>query len=555
MPPENTLVILSAQNIAVSYGTHKILDNASFSLHEGDRIGLVGRNGAGKSTFLKILSGLMQPDSGEIAKRKDAVISFLSQEFTLNENKTVKENILDGATDLLELIKKYETLPFDSAQHKIVETKINNADGWNLENRLDILTQSLNAPPLEKLVSDLSGGEKRRTALCRTLISQPDILILDEPTNHLDTTSIEWIENFLAGYNGTCIFVTHDRYFLDKIANRIVELSNGVFYSHEGNYTEYMLNKAERIAQMESEEKKRMNFLRRELEWVRRGPKARTSKSKSRLDHYFEVAEQNGPEIEADVELVIPPPERLGKQVLQLKNAGISLGGKELFSKLDLRFEKGRKLGIIGPNGAGKTTLLKIILGELNPAAGSVEKGENTIFNYIDQSRLVLDDEKTVIEEIGEGKNYLKFGNTQITVWSYLRRFLFEDDRINNKIGRLSGGEKSRLTLAQILKNGGNFLILDEPTNDLDLQTLRILEEALISFDGCVVVVSHDRYFLNRVCNGILAFEGNGKIHFSEGNYDDYISKRKVRITEDSPVKKEEKKLPEKPKSSVRKLS
>jgi ATP-binding cassette subfamily F protein uup len=547
-------VILSAKNLEVKYGEQIILDDASLTIHEGDRIGLVGRNGAGKSTFLKIVSGLLTPDSGEIAKRKEAVVSFLSQEFTLDDNKTVKENILDGAAVLIQLIKQYESLPYDSHQRKTIEHKIINADGWNIDNRFDTLILSLNAPSPDRIVSNLSGGEKRRTALCRALISQPDLLILDEPTNHLDTNSIEWIENFLAGYKGTCVFVTHDRYFLDRIATRIVELSNGIFYSHEGNYTDFLINKAERMAQLETEERKRVNFLRRELEWVRRGPKARTSKSKARLDNYFEIAGQDNLEIEIDVDLVIPPPERLSKQVLELKNISIELGEKELFKNLNLKFERGRKLGIVGPNGAGKTTLLKIILGELPPTGGDRISGENTLFNYVDQSRLILNEEKTVIEEIGEGNNYLKFGSTQITVWSYLRRFLFEDDRINTKICRLSGGEKSRLTLAQILKRGGNFLILDEPTNDLDLPTLRILEEALISFDGCVVVVSHDRYFLNRVCNGILAFE-DGNVHYSEGNYDEYSGKKKARISNDISMQKDEKKPVVKAKSGIMKLS
>lgn len=551
----NNPAILSAQNITVKFGTQIILENASLALHEGERIGLVGRNGAGKSTFLKIISGLFTPDSGEVAKRKDAAVSFLSQDFTLDETKTVRENILDGAADIINTIRQYESLDYNNPQRKILEHKIINADGWNLENRLDTLMHSLSAPNGNNRISILSGGEKRRTALCRALISQPDILILDEPTNHLDTSSIEWIEDFLAQYNGTCIFVTHDRYFLDKIANRIVELANGIFYSHDGNYTDFLINKAERAARMESEEKKRQNFLRRELEWVRRGPKARTSKSKSRLDQYFEVAAKEPFEAENDVTLIIPPPERLGKQVLEFENLSFKTGEKILFKNAGLKFEPRRKLGIIGPNGAGKTTLLKIILGKLPPSSGTTTIGENTVFNYIDQSRLILDDEKTVLETIGKGKTYIKFGGGEITVWSYLRRFLFEDDRINTRVEKLSGGEKSRLALALILKNGGNFLILDEPTNDLDLPTLRILEESLIAFEGCVIVVSHDRYFLNRVCNGILAFEENGNLYFSEGNYDDYHEKKTIRNNASISVKVAPKTAPAKEKSAERKLS
>jgi ATP-binding cassette subfamily F protein uup len=342
---------------------------------------------------------------------------------------------------------------------------------------------------------------------------------------------------------------------LDRIANRIVELSLGVFFSHQGNYTDYLINKAERQAVKEIEERKRQNFLRRELDWVRRGPRARRTKAKSRLDTYYEVASQQNTEVELDVEMIIPPAEKLGNKVAELKNIGIKLGDKDLFEGLSFIFEPGRKLGIVGKNGVGKTTLLKIILGKLSPTSGKIDLGEKTEFNYIDQARLLLNDEDTVIKAIGEGSESIKFGKSEISVWTYLRRFLFEDERINTLVGRLSGGEKSRLTLARILKNGGNFLLLDEPTNDLDLPTLRVLEEALIAFDGCVVVVSHDRYFLNRVCNGILAFEGNGEIYFSEGNYDYYIEKRKIRSKNEVETGTKEKKEAVCIKSKAKKLT
>ncbi len=550
-----TPVILTAKELEVHYGEQIILDKASLSIHEGDRIGLVGRNGAGKSTFLKVISGVIPADTGEIAKKKDLVIGFLSQEFTLDETRTVHENILDGAKRIIQLIEEYENLPHDSSQRHIVEEKILQIDGWNLERKIDLLIKSLHAPEPQRDVATLSGGEKRRVALCRALISQPDLLILDEPTNHLDTDSIEWIENFLAEYKGTCIFVTHDRYFLDRIANRIVELSLGVFFSHQGNYTDYLINKAERQAVKEIEERKRQNFLRRELDWVRRGPRARRTKAKSRLDTYYEVASQQNTEVELDVEMIIPPAEKLGNKVAELKNIGIKLGDKDLFEGLSFIFEPGRKLGIVGKNGVGKTTLLKIILGKLSPTSGKIDLGEKTEFNYIDQARLLLNDEDTVIKAIGEGSESIKFGKSEISVWTYLRRFLFEDERINTLVGRLSGGEKSRLTLARILKNGGNFLLLDEPTNDLDLPTLRVLEEALIAFDGCVVVVSHDRYFLNRVCNGILAFEGNGEIYFSEGNYDYYIEKRKIRSKNEVETGTKEKKEAVRIKPKAKKLT
>ena len=548
-------VILTAKELELHFGAQIVLDKASLSVHSGDRIGLVGRNGVGKSTFLKIISGLLSPDSGEVAKKKDLVISFLSQEFTLDETKSVYDNIFNGAENIHALVNEYENLPFDSPQRDILQHKIMELDGWNLDKKISLLIEALHAPESSKEVRLLSGGEKRRVALCRALISNPDLLILDEPTNHLDTNSIEWIENFLSAYNGTCIFVTHDRYFLDKIANRIVELSNGVFYSHQGNYTDYLINKAERQAISETEENKRQNFLRRELQWVLRGPKARTTKSKSRLDQYYEVAAKENKEVELDVDMVIPPTERLGNKVLELKGVSVSIGDRKLFENLDFSFKSGRKLGIVGNNGVGKTTLLKVILGELRPTKGIIDFGERTDINYVDQSRLILNDEDTVFDAIGEGNNTISFGKQQINVWTYLRRFLFTDDRINTKVGRLSGGEKSRLTLASILRNGGNFLMLDEPTNDLDLQTLRILEEALIEFDGCVIVVSHDRYFLNRICNGILAFEGDGQVYFSEGDYDYYLKKRKERIKTEEPENQIKKKEDSRVKVKVRKLT
>lgn len=547
-------VILSALELEVHFGEQVILDKASLSVHEGDRIGLVGRNGAGKSTFLKIISGLMPPDSGEVAKKKDLVIGFLSQDISLDDYKNVYDNILDGASLEIKLIKQYEETAFDASNKHQLEEKILQLDSWNLEKRINILIDSLDAPRPDRDITTLSGGEKRRVALCRALISKPDLLILDEPTNHLDTKSIEWLEDFLSNYKGTCIFVTHDRYFLDRIANRIVELSNGVFYSHQGNYTEYLINKAERQAIKEVEERKRQMFLKRELDWVRRGPKARRTKAKSRLDNYNEVASQDDFEVELDVDLIIPPADRLGKKVLEFKDVGMKLGERVLFKNFNFIFEPGRKIGVVGQNGVGKTTLLKIILGNIVPTYGKLEVGETTLFNYVDQARLLLNDDDTVIKAIGDGSETVRFGKQQLSIWTYLRRFLFTDDRINTLVGRLSGGEKSRLTLAKILCNGGNFLMLDEPTNDLDLPTLRILEEALLAFDGCVVVVSHDRYFLNRICDGILALEGNEEIYYSEGGYDFYIEKKKKRqqdfkeskskeFNEDSRLKNKQKKL------------
>ncbi len=534
-------VLIAAKDISIRFGEQVVLKEASLNIHQSDRIGLIGTNGSGKSTLIKIIAGLLPPDSGEISRKRDMITGYLSQDFTLDESKSVFENIMDGAHDVIDILREYESLPYDAERRHVLEEHIHLLDGWNLENRVEAAMHSLNVPDKSRSIATLSGGEKRRVALCRAIISRPDLLILDEPTNHLDTESIEWMEKFLSGYTGACLFVTHDRYFLDSIANRIVELSHGLCYPHAGNYTDFLIDKAERQAQLESEEKKRNNFLRRELEWVRRGPKARTTKSKSRLKNYFEIADKEGYQAEKEVQLLIPPPAGLGSTVLNLKHVGMELGGKKLFSHIDLLFDKKRKLGIIGRNGVGKTTLLKIILNELSPTTGTVEVGERTQINYIDQSRIALNDDNTVLKEIGEGNDWIMFGEHKTTVWTYLRRFLFTDDRINTKVGKLSGGERSRLLLAKILKNGGNFLILDEPTNDLDLPTLRVLEEALADFDGCVIAVSHDRYFLNRVCNGILAFEGGGKVHFSEGNYDYYLEKRAARLIADAETEKQKK--------------
>jgi ATP-binding cassette subfamily F protein uup len=528
-------LLIAARDLSVQFGDQVVLKSASISIHQDDRIGLIGNNGSGKTTLLRIIAGVMEPDAGSVERRRDIIVGYLSQDFQLDQTKSVYENILEGAHDVIDLLREYESLPYTSERRHQFEEQIRHRDGWNLENRIQTAMHSLNVPERNRDIQSLSGGEKRRVALCKAIISRPDLLILDEPTNHLDTQSIEWMENFLADFSGACLFVTHDRYFLDSIATRTVELSNGVCFSHDGNYTDFLIDKAEREAQLETEERKRNRYLRRELDWVRRGPRARRTKAKSRLKSYFEAVAEDGYQVDSEVELILPPAPPFGSRVLNLKNLGIELGGRQLFSALNFNFERHRKLGIIGRNGLGKTTLLRIILGELQPGTGHIDLGDKTVFNYVDQSRLALNDKNTVIQEIGDGREWIMFGEERLTVWKYLRRFLFTDDRINAEVARLSGGERSRLLLAKILMNGGNFLILDEPTNDLDLATLRVLEEALVAFEGCVIIVSHDRYFLNRICNGILAFEGEGTVHFSEGDYDYYLEKKKLRTEADIP--------------------
>ena len=379
----------------------------------------------------------------------------------------------------------------------------------------------------------LSGGEKRRVALCRAIVSNPDLLILDEPTNHLDTDSIEWMAEFLKKYRGAFLVTTHDRYFLDEICNHIVELQAGRFYLHKGNYSDYLESNLARMENEQALELKRKRFLRRELDWIRRGPKARTTKAKFRVDKFHGIKNTQGPDKDLEMELIIPPPGQLANRVVDLINVELELGGQKLINRFDFNFEAGMRIGICGRNGLGKTSLLRIVLGQLKPTVGSRKVGVLTEFNYVDQERIQLDPEKTLLEEVAEGSDMIDFGNGRLAIRAYLQRFGFNPKRINMKVKSLSGGEKSRLLLARILKHGGNFLILDEPTNDLDLPTLRLLEEALLAFSGCVLVVSHDRYFLNRVCTGIIAFEGDGQVVYNEGDYEYYrekLAERKERL-------------------------
>ncbi len=520
------IAVASVNNLVVRHGTQTVLDGATLTILEGERVGLVGRNGSGKSTFLQIAAGDAQPDSGDVALRRDLVTGYMPQVFDLDDTQTVHANILGGAQRVLDLLAEYETVPPESAQSGLLLEQIQHADGWELEHRTRSLISNLHAPDEDRIVGTLSGGEKRRVALCRALLPRPDFLLLDEPTNHLDTGSIEWLEDFLSRYSGTCLFVTHDRYFLDRVATRIVELSRGQFANYEGTYTDYLLARAQRMAVEEMQEKKRQKFLKRELEWVRRGPKARRTKSVDRIDRYFEMAAEEAPEAELDVDLIIPPAPKLANRVIELRDVTLDLAGRTLFRGLSLNLQHGERLGIVGRNGLGKSSLLKLMLGQLEPAHGEVEIGARTEINYVDQNRMLLNEEKTVWEEVSDGSEAVKLGEETITLRGYLRRFLFSEDRINTKINQLSGGERSRVLLAKILKRGGNVLILDEPTNDLDLGTLRLLEEALVAFGGCVIVVSHDRYFLNRVCTAILAFEEDGAVRYHVGNYDRYLEKR-----------------------------
>ena len=525
--------ILTANDLALSYGYQRLLESVTLSVAPGEKVGLVGRNGCGKTSLLRILAGHQEPDAGEIARRRGLRIGYLPQEFELAPELTVRQNIEAGAADLMDWLHRYQLGAGSEAELAGLLNQIESVDGWNFQARLKAEASALAAPSLDALVGPLSGGEKRRVALCRALAAQPDLLLLDEPTNHLDAESILWLENFLHDFPGAVIFVTHDRYFLDVIATRVIEMADGRSYSHPGNYTAYLESKAIRQQIAEQSERRRQRFLREELEWVRAGVRAQRSKPRHRLETFYNVKGLEAPPEEREMDLLIPPPPELGNTVIDLENAGARVGEGEnarwLFRGLTLSLKPAQCTGILGRNGAGKTTLLRICLGERGLDEGTVKIGKKVAFNYIDQSRMQLDGTGTVLQEIcPQGNETVSFGNQQLSARSYLRRFLFADERANEPVARLSGGERARLMLAKVLRRGGNVLVLDEPTNDLDLPSLRMLEEALADFDGTVLVVSHDRYFLDRICDQVLAFEENG-VFVQPGNYSYYLEKKKER--------------------------
>ncbi|HRJ11060.1 MAG TPA: ABC-F family ATP-binding cassette domain-containing protein [Prosthecobacter sp.] len=527
--------MLSASELTLSFGNQRLLEGVTFAVSDGEKAGLVGRNGCGKTSLLKILSGQERPDSGELSMRRGLRTGYLPQEFELDDAATVLENIQSGAADLIEWLGRYEAGAGSGAELEQIQHQIEAADGWNLRARIKTIATALAAPPLDAPVAPLSGGEKRRVALCRALVSQPELLLLDEPTNHLDSESIRWLEDYLRGFPGAVIFVTHDRYFLDVIATRILELADGRCYSHEGNYTAYLESKAARRQIAEQTERRRQRFLRTELEWVRAGVKARTTKSRHRLEMFYQIEGMEAPPEEREMDLLMPPPPALGDIAVNLEDAGARVtdeAGRErwLFRHLEVMLRPGQCTGIVGRNGAGKTTLLRLCMGERAPDEGRVTVGKKVVINYIDQARMTLDGAGSVLAEVADQDETVFFGAQKLGVRAYLRRFLFNDDRINERVDRLSGGERARLMLAKVLKRGGNLIVLDEPTNDLDLQSLRILEEALSDFDGTVLVVSHDRYFLDRVCDQIIAFEDGG-VHVQVGNYSYYLEKRRERET------------------------
>lgn len=524
--------LLSANELRVAYGHQQLLAGATLAVAAGEKIGLVGQNGSGKTTLLKLLNGGQQPDSGEVVRRRALRVGYLPQEFELNDGATVRENISLGAADLMEWLRRYEAGDGSDAELAELEHEIELAGGWTLDARLKAIATALFAPSLDAIVGPLSGGEKRRVALCRALVAQPDLLLLDEPTNHLDAESILWLEDFLGNFPGAVIFVTHDRYFLDVIATRIVELADGRCFSHPGNYKSYLEAKAVRQQIAEQSERRRQRFIRAELEYVRAGVRAQRSKSRHRLDTFYEVLGLEAAPEEREMDLLIPRAPEMGNTGVELVNAGARVGEGEatrwLFRKLTLSLRPGQCTGVVGRNGVGKTTLLQICLGARLPDEGTAKVGKKVIFNYIDQSRMQLDRGGTVMQEVEDTEGTVYFGGQALSVRSYLRRFLFADSRANERVDLLSGGERARLMLAKVLKRGGNILVLDEPTNDLDLASLRMLEEALVDFEGSILVVSHDRFFLDRICDQIVAFEED-RVFVTPGNFSYYLENKQAR--------------------------
>ena len=526
--------LISGKDLTLAFGLRRVLDGATLAVAEGEKVGLVGRNGAGKTSLLRVLAGAEAPDSGEISRRRQLRAGYLPQEFALDPDATVRANVESGAADLVGWRRRYEEPDVEAAEQAELLRLIEAVDGWNFEARLTSILNALAAPSADALVGPLSGGEKRRVALARALVGQPDLLLLDEPTNHLDAESIVWLEGFLRDFRGAVVFVTHDRYFLDRLATRVIELDQGRCFSHPGNYTAYLESKALRLRIDEQTERRRQRFLRSELEWVRAGVRAQRSKSKHRMASYYAVEGLEAPPEEREMDLLLPPPPPPGNTIVDLKNAGAKYGDRWLFRGFTHQFLAGECVGVLGRNGVGKTTLLQMCLGLRSPDEGTAVVGRRTMFNYVDQSRVALDDAKSVLDEIKDQDESVIFGDQRISARGYLRRFLFTDDRINDRVGSLSGGERGRLMLAKVLKRGGNFLVLDEPTNDLDLPTLRLLEEALADFGGCILVVSHDRYFLDRVCDRVLAFE-DGRVFVQPGNFSYYLEKRAARTAAATP--------------------
>ncbi len=528
-----------------------ILNNIHLSFFYGAKIGVLGLNGAGKSTLLRLIAGKDTDYQGKIEFDQNYKIGFLEQEPELDEEKTVKESIMEGLGEVTELLKEYDEVnakfaePMsDDEMNALIARQgelmdlLEKKNAWNIDTKLEIAMDALNCPPADKKILPLSGGERRRVALARLLLSEPDILLLDEPTNHLDAESVHWLEMYLQQFQGTVIAVTHDRYFLDNVAGWILELDRGEGIPWKGNYSSWLEQKSKRLDQEEKQESKRKKTLQKELDWVRMNPKARQAKSKARLNEYEKLASQENKERIKKLELYIPSGRRLGSKVIEVDHVSKSFGERELMKDVSFSVPPNAVVGIIGPNGMGKTTLFRMILGQEKPDAGEIELGSTVDVSYVDQSHDDLDPEKSVYEVISNGLDYITVGNTELKSRAYISRFNFSGTDQSKKVKDLSGGERNRVHLAMTLKDGGNVILLDEPTNDIDVNTLRALEEGIDNFAGCVLVISHDRWFIDRVATHILAFEGDGQVYFFEGNYSDYESKKEERTGEPSKRKR-----------------
>jgi ATP-binding cassette ChvD family protein len=521
----------------------EILKGIWLSFYPGAKIGVLGANGAGKSTLLRIMAGVDQDFLGEARPADGVKIGYLPQEPRLDPAKDVRANVEEGVGEVRGLLTRFDEInarlgePIDADEmDKLLEEQarvqdaIEAANGWDLDRTVEIAMDALRVPPGDTDVTTLSGGEIRRVALCRLLLQKPDMLLLDEPTNHLDAESVAWLERYLKEYPGTVVAITHDRYFLDNVAGWILELDRGAGIPWEGNYSSWLEQKRERLAQEEKQDRARQRTLERELEWVRMSPRARQAKSKARLSSYEELLAEDRREREGTAEIIIPPGPRLGDLVVQAEGLAKGYGDRLLIEDLTFSLPRGGIVGVIGPNGAGKTTLFRMIIGQEKPDAGSLRVGESVSLSYVDQSRDALDPARTVWEEISGGQEQIQLGSRQVASRAYVASFNFKGSDQQRRVGDLSGGERNRVHLAMMLKSGGNLLLLDEPTNDLDVDTLRALEDALLAFAGCAVVISHDRWFLNRIATHMLAFEGDSKVVWFEGNYEDYEADRHKRL-------------------------
>lgn len=519
---------------------HTVLKDIHLSFFYGAKIGVLGLNGAGKSTLLKIIAGEDEDYLGNITRQKGVTFGYLSQEPRLEEGKTVREIVREGVQETVDLLAEYEKVnegfsepdaDFDAliAKQTKLQEEIDRRDAWNLDKKLEQAMAALQTPPPDTVVDTLSGGEARRVALCRILLKKPDVLLLDEPTNHLDAESVGWLEQHLARYEGTVIAVTHDRYFLDNVASWILELDRGEGIPFEGNYSSWLEQKQKRLQTEERKDAKRQKTLEKELEWIRQNPKGRRAKSKARISSYEQLLSEDQAKRQEEMEIYIPPGPRLGDLVIEANGLGKGFDGKSLFKDLSFRLPPGGIVGVIGPNGAGKSTLFKMITGEETPDEGTLRLGETVELGYIDQKR-PLDPKKTIWEEVSGGKDLIKLGSREVNSRAYVARFNFTGSDQQKRVGELSGGERNRVHLAKMLKEGANVLLLDEPTNDLDVNTLRALEEALLDFAGCAVVISHDRWFLDRIATHILAFEPEGGVKWFEGNYAEYEENRRERL-------------------------